>query len=59
MSEAGCCSEEGHVADTQSTVNGGGSADTASSLHGPAKGNLLSSFYSQDCRVQRGREPGC
>ncbi|CBF88564.1 hypothetical protein AN0899.2 [Aspergillus nidulans FGSC A4] len=29
MSEAGCCSEEGHVAVTQSTVNGGGSADTA------------------------------
>ncbi|KAL4818617.1 hypothetical protein BDW67DRAFT_174022 [Aspergillus spinulosporus] len=37
MSEAGCCSKEDLVADKQATVNGDGNADTASSLHGPAK----------------------
>ncbi|KAL4742169.1 hypothetical protein BDV11DRAFT_167430 [Aspergillus similis] len=37
MSEAGYCSKEDHVADTQATVNGDGTADPASSLHGPAK----------------------
>ncbi|KAL4774612.1 hypothetical protein BDW60DRAFT_215047 [Aspergillus nidulans var. acristatus] len=42
MSEAGCCSKEDHVADTQATGNDDGNADPASSLHDPAK------EYNQD-----------